>query len=58
MLPSLILELAVEPIHRGFYCNDQMLAYPYKSDTISVAVTTVIMMGVPLIVVSCIIYPT
>ncbi|KPP77308.1 lipid phosphate phosphohydrolase 3-like [Scleropages formosus] len=39
-LPFLVIETsAVKPYHRGFYCNDESIKYPYKpGDTISDAV--------------------
>ncbi|XP_066533534.1 phospholipid phosphatase 3 isoform X1 [Hoplias malabaricus] len=39
-LPFLLIETSmIEPYHRGFYCSDQSIQYPYKNgDTISDAV--------------------
>ncbi|XP_056301401.1 phospholipid phosphatase 3 isoform X1 [Danio aesculapii] len=40
VLPFLIIETStIKPYHRGFYCSDQSIQYPYKNgDTISDAV--------------------
>lgn len=34
-LPFIILTLVNSPYKRGFYCNDDSIRYPYKSDTIT-----------------------
>ncbi|XP_067824469.1 phospholipid phosphatase 2-like [Heptranchias perlo] len=34
-LPFVILTLQAKPNMRGFYCNDDSIKYPYKTDTIS-----------------------
>ncbi|XP_062290212.1 phospholipid phosphatase 1 isoform X2 [Scomber scombrus] len=34
-LPFAILNLQHKPFHRGFFCNDDSIKYPYKEDTIS-----------------------
>uniref|UniRef100_A0A668VRB9 Phospholipid phosphatase 1 n=1 Tax=Oreochromis aureus TaxID=47969 RepID=A0A668VRB9_OREAU len=34
-LPFAILTLRHSPFHRGFFCNDDSIKYPYKDDTIS-----------------------
>ncbi|XP_061589658.1 phospholipid phosphatase 1 isoform X2 [Cololabis saira] len=34
-LPFAILNLVRRPFHRGFFCNDDTIKYPYKEDTIS-----------------------
>ncbi|XP_059213258.1 phospholipid phosphatase 1 isoform X2 [Centropristis striata] len=34
-LPFLILEVQDKTFHRGFFCNDDTIKYPYKEDTIS-----------------------
>ena len=34
-LPLLCLSLFAKPYHRGFYCDDQSIRYPYKSDTVT-----------------------
>ncbi|XP_037551333.1 phospholipid phosphatase 2 [Nematolebias whitei] len=34
-LPSAILTLRFKPHHRGIYCNDESIKYPYRRDTIS-----------------------
>lgn len=34
LIPSLVLKMAVEPVHRRFSCNDSELSYPYEKERI------------------------
>ncbi|XP_062590127.1 phospholipid phosphatase 2-like [Saccostrea cucullata] len=36
-VPLLIFKVSVTPYHRGFYCNDDSIRYPFKSSTITSA---------------------
>ena len=33
-VPILVLKLCVSPFRRGFYCDDESIAHPHKSDTV------------------------
>ena len=47
-IPSLVLDVAVYPQKRGFFCDDKSLKYPIKTDTISS--TVVFTVGVAILV--------
>ena len=36
-LPIPIFRFGVSPFRRGFYCGDETISYPYKTDTITTA---------------------
>ena len=48
-LPILILYLVGVPFKRGFFCDDETIAHPYESSTISSTVLYVVGFAVPLI---------
>ena len=48
-LPILILTIWVAPAHRGFFCNDESLAYPYHSSTVHSWMLYVGGFGVPML---------
>ena len=48
LLPAIILELgAFEPFHRGYFCSDDSIRYPFKKSTIPYGVVVFIGLGVP-----------
>ena len=53
-LPVAILWFGVDPPNRGFYCDDESIAYPLRENTISNAVLCVICIGVPIAMICCI----
>ncbi|XP_070562599.1 phospholipid phosphatase 1-like [Ptychodera flava] len=48
-IPILLVEHFVAPFHRGFYCNDDTIKYPYKKDTISTLLLIVLGIAIPCI---------
>ena len=35
LIPSIVLNFGgVEPFHRGFFCDDESIRYPYREDTV------------------------
>uniref|UniRef100_A0A3B4FCF2 Phospholipid phosphatase 1 n=1 Tax=Pundamilia nyererei TaxID=303518 RepID=A0A3B4FCF2_9CICH len=52
-LPFAILTLRHSPFHRGFFCNDDSIKYPYKDDTISYQLLGGVMIPVTMIVGEC-----
>jgi len=52
IFPSIIVYFfKVNPYNRGFYCDDQSIRYPFKSDTISTSVLLLVGIGIPLLVI-------
>lgn len=51
-LPFAILTLRHSPFHRGFFCNDDSIKYPYKDDTISYQLLGGVMIPVTVLTVS------
>jgi len=50
-LPFFVLELGITPYQRGFFCNDNSIHYPYKDDTVTTLVITLVGLLVPIAVV-------
>lgn len=42
--------IGVEPYRRGFFCDDEAIRYPYKEDTVSDTLVTVIFIVVPIFI--------
>jgi hypothetical protein len=51
-LPILIFHLIGEPFERGFFCNDESLLHPYKTDTVTTTMLVTVGSLVPIFVVS------
>ncbi|XP_055885465.1 phospholipid phosphatase 1-like [Biomphalaria glabrata] len=49
-----VFQFAVEPFHRGFFCDDESLKHPIKSDTISIALAAGIGFSIPFVLIICI----
>lgn len=47
-LPFFILELGISPYQRGLFCDDDSIRYPYKDDTVSTLVITLVGLLVPI----------
>lgn len=50
--PILIFYFAAEPFKRGFFCNDESLLHPFKTDTITMLMLISVGVCVPLLLVS------
>lgn len=50
-LPFFVLELGITPYQRGFFCNDNSIHYPYKDDTVTTLVITLVGLLVPIAVI-------
>ena len=48
ILPVGILWFWVDPVNRGFYCNDESLSYPLRDNTISNAALCLVCIGLPI----------
>ena len=44
--------LGIQPLRRGFYCDDDSIRYPYHDDTVSDGMATLICIFIPVICVS------
>ncbi|KAH9492584.1 Phospholipid phosphatase 1, partial [Bulinus truncatus] len=42
-----VFQFGVEPFHRGFFCDDESLKHPLKSDTISIALAAGVGFSIP-----------
>jgi len=51
-IPFAVLELIHTPYQRGFFCNDESIAHPYKDDTISILTVGLVGILVPVAIVS------
>lgn len=51
-LPFAILTVKHSSFHRGFFCNDDSIKYPYKEDTISYQLLGGVMIPVTILTVS------
>lgn len=49
-LPLLICEFAIEPFHRGFFCADETIRYPFHPNTITTVMLVIIVLGVPAVI--------
>ncbi|XP_076462084.1 phospholipid phosphatase 1-like [Babylonia areolata] len=47
--PILLISVAAEPIHRGFFCDDRSLKHPYREDTVPTWILALVSMGLPII---------
>ncbi|XP_013407286.1 phospholipid phosphatase 1 isoform X2 [Lingula anatina] len=47
--PLFFLEFLIKPFHRGFFCDDESIKYPFKNSTISAAVMFTVSIGLPII---------
>ena len=45
----------VEPVYRGFFCDDQTLQYPYKPDSVKDSMVVIISVLIPAGIVSIIV---
>ena len=50
-LPFTVLNLAVQPYQRGFFCDDESLMHPYHEDTISMSLLVPVGLFIPLFLV-------
>lgn len=41
-LPWIILQAVAYPYHRGFFCNDESIMYPYRNNTVTNAALTAV----------------
>ena len=48
-IPIAILRFCVDPVKRGFFCNDENLSHPLRTNTVSSSVLTVVGIGLPII---------
>uniref|UniRef100_A0A0N5B3L4 AcidPPc domain-containing protein n=1 Tax=Strongyloides papillosus TaxID=174720 RepID=A0A0N5B3L4_STREA len=46
-LPLIFIHLFAQPFQRGFYCDDESIRYPYKSDTVTIPAIAVIGILIP-----------
>ena len=51
-IPIVVFFAGVTPFHRGFFCNDETIAHPYKDNTITTPVLIVVSLGLPMLSVS------
>uniref|UniRef100_W8BAN9 Putative phosphatidate phosphatase n=1 Tax=Ceratitis capitata TaxID=7213 RepID=W8BAN9_CERCA len=51
IVPIIIFEFVIEPFHRGFFCSDETIRYPFHKNTITTAILAVIVVGVPAIII-------
>ncbi|XP_077981720.1 phospholipid phosphatase 2-like [Glandiceps talaboti] len=50
-LPVLLVEIFAEPFHRGFYCDDESIKYPFKDDTVSTVLLIFLGVSLPILTV-------
>ena len=50
-IPIAILRFCVDPVKRGFFCNDENLSHPLRANTVSSSVLTVVGIGLPIIII-------
>lgn len=55
-LPFVILTARRRPFHRGFFCSDDSIKYPYKEDTISYQLLGGVMIPVTVLTVSATVF--
>lgn len=48
----LIFYMYGNPYHRGFYCNDESIRYPFKESTVPSNILYSVGLGLPTVVVS------
>lgn len=51
-IPLLCLYFSGRPFHRGFYCDDTSIRYPYKESTVSSGLLYTFGIGIPVIIIS------
>jgi phosphatidate phosphatase len=52
-IPTIVFEFKdVTPFQRGFYCNDDSIKYPYRSNTVPVWIVCVVGILIPVFTVS------
>ncbi|CAD5121879.1 DgyrCDS10341 [Dimorphilus gyrociliatus] len=47
IIPSIVFKATGKPFHRGFFCDDESIRRPFKSDTISTPVLFIVGGGLP-----------
>ena len=47
-IPIAVLRFSVDPVKRGFFCNDEDLAHPLQESTVSSSVLVIVGVGLPI----------
>ena len=50
-VPISVLRFCVDPVKRGFFCNDETLSHPLKENTVSSATLIVVGIGLPIMII-------
>ena len=50
-IPIAILRFCVDPVKRGFFCNDEDLSHPFRESTVSNTILIVFGVGLPIVVI-------
>uniref|UniRef100_A0A1A9WD98 Phosphatidic acid phosphatase type 2/haloperoxidase domain-containing protein n=1 Tax=Glossina brevipalpis TaxID=37001 RepID=A0A1A9WD98_9MUSC len=51
LIPLIVCEFIIEPYSRGFFCNDETIKYPFRSNTVTPTVLGVIIGLPPLLII-------
>jgi len=52
-MPTIVLELSdIQPFHRGFFCDDESIRYPYYDSTVPAEAVGVVGILLPAIIVN------
>ena len=50
-IPIAVLRFCVDPVKRGFFCNDENLSHPLRDNTVSSTVLCVVGIGLPIAII-------
>ena len=50
-IPIAVLRFFIDPVKRGFFCNDENLSHPLRDNTVSSSALCVVGIGLPIIII-------
>ena len=51
-IPIAVLRFFIDPVKRGFFCNDENLSHPLRDNTVSSSALCVVGIGLPIVIIT------